>query len=1272
MAGKSAVRLPVLEKYDYEISRFRKIVQRYDTRSIINLLRKRNKYPSITLIVGDTGVGKTELALELQSIAEKAHLKSVWIDWRNEANKYPHWFKYENSDPEHYLGVIYTALRDEGTGNYKEYESAKELLAEAERKFSQAIDSISTLKNQETTDAYEKLRMFSARTIRTLVGIKALGPLYTQIPGSFKELADTALAETIRNLATGIAKARLNKKEYDVFLNGPDRLTDALAKGIQKSTRSQSIMIVLDDYELIAHFDAWIRYLIWKSGPDVMWVIASKSSPSSPLLDEYRNDVHVSKGLIDIQVLPLTIIDVEKALKNHPLKKRDPTPGEVKVVYDATTGNPMALLMAMELWQPGGSTKVEIFETQQQRSRLVTPVFEHYIANAISDSSDRSILQTYAFCFMPIPELLEHLTNDDSLKVIEKIQLQHPYLFNHGELTHGARFWLREELVTRLSRPEFQEIAKKAQDWWYSDLLKFEKEYTDLAECVLQKKWQELALATIYHCFWIGDSDAYSKIVFVLKALLLLPIKTSLSFVTVLRMSIGPLLQAQPRLKELLNLFENNVLKCINADEFPREGGEVKWEQGILKSEDGAVVADMRPETMRRVVEIFDSTVNSSGQRLLAGHILRASYLITYNNNPLAAARTIELGLKMCPVEPKTLIAMVVGSFYQKIGLYLINSDIYVNVALECLLETKRLNGESAPLLSNVALACLNLCNYDAAIEWSDQAIALDHYDGSAYNTKGGALNALGRYEDAEDAIKKGLEVEQTPPVRVVLYTSLAVIYMNQRKLADADEQLDAALEMEPTFPAALACKSMVAQIRDPERALFELRKAVDFLRAVDDFFVRNAIKILASTDNETAIAVMEQILTSAQKHKSSSNITASLNHEIGVRYVDMGQNRKALDYFLKALDLSPRYLPAYFNAAMTYRAIGKHREARSMLLRALEMNVGAIQGLMKGMLLDTSIVQASSKTIVRRVMDLPKSMKGTHEAHLHKGMAELLVGKTSKAIPNLRLALKENPDDFFLHFMISGAEALNGNLDAAIRSAENTIVRLPEGGRGFAYYHLANILCAQDKYPEAMESYQKSLSEYNKDSRLPFSIKGNISFDMAMTAMKQGNEEDAMKYFNEAFSNDPWSWQGRVSRIILLLDKDDVMEAKLEARRIERDANWEKELDFLGENTWKTAQLKEWYNLFVVESMVKPVLMAALLTGDKDTINRLLEKCGQNLLGMVDISHPVYAISSVSWPTVLDQMMTGSEKESSGPEPLKGVPDDDEDDDAVIDGGLE
>ncbi|MCB9758182.1 MAG: tetratricopeptide repeat protein [Candidatus Omnitrophica bacterium] len=1226
----------LLRKYDYEINRYKKSVEvtgrrRYNP---LAFFRKQQDPPLVALVYGDAGTGKHEIGQFLYDICLDANIKGVQIDWNEEYKKYPDYF-HDNLNVEHYINIMYTFFRDEGYGKYfNDYEKISGLLMDAENKVFNEINKVSGV--QQSPDEFRELRKFTARTVRTLVGISSLGPAYGMIPESFKETADEAISETIMAAAKGLAKARLAQKEYDVYLNGTERLVHSFAAGIKKASRKKTLAIRLNHYEIIFNSDPWLRYLISRTGSSTIWIIVGHSTEL--LAEEYRRDMNLGRSLIDIKMKSLTLEEIEEVINNNYSKERKATPGEIRKIYEATRGTPLALRMAMEIWQPG-KNDVEVLREGDVHSKIVNAVFEKILLHRLVQANDLKHLQAIALCYKPSIDMLKYITGNEKInETISHLSKKYSYLFvTEDELIESVVYWLKEDFLERINDKEYISIASLAMEWCYTSLLEFESEYDDLAESVKREEWKIRALAAIYHCFWIENNRSKAILDDILRALLLLPQSTVMIMLSQTWKILGPLAEKNVTLQEMLSSFQRGITGVVYNRDFPTTTSKVSLDGNsiVVTNTGGEVLANIKPYSTEKSLEIlhgFESGLEQNSARWRAIQIAKSRFYASQMN---FKESTMLLDLIKGSIDAKKLkgTAEILRTAYAMLGREILGSSSSPKLSIKCLLSALDLSTKEEDIINvyfDLIEAYFSEGNFEKVIEVANKAILIRPETAELYNYKGIALSRLHRKDEAASIYKDGLLHGTSPFTKAIILSNLGVLYANAGRFDEAEEQYDAALNLEPNLSVTRVCKSMLTLVKNPDLALKELKNAVAVVRVLDNAFINNVLTILSKSDNATAIEILESILSNSKRSAASPYVLSAFHYEIGRRYLDERDLTKAANYIEKSIQIMPRFFPSYFLLSQIYNDLKKFDQSRNITFRGIQL-------MSFKMLSDFAVTNLayigsnmSTKQIIRQVKEVQKSQRRTAEEYIKRGAAEMISGHWDQAISYFQLAAKDGRDQFWPYFLLSVAEWGRNKLPSAIRYAENMIIKLHEGERGFAYNLLATLYEESGKISDAIDNYKKALDDYKFDQYANSVARSSILYNLGLCQYKAGNDTEAFEAFNQSYLYDPESPSGRLSHILLLLQKGDFSEARLEFRRLEDGISLDSKIDTFNQK-WRSPEIAQIYKGFVTAHLIQPVFHAALFVDDKETIQSILDYLGKDAENLVDINHPIFSLSPES-----------------------------------------
>ncbi len=1236
--------LLVLDKYKYEVDRFYDVLRRAKKQSgfISRLLPRRREYSSVILLYGDPGAGQSGIAQHMYEEAKGHGFHTIHIDWYDIRQRHPEWFEQDRLASEGMVNAIYVAFRDAGYGRYfSDYEKACDLVAKAEQKVYKAIKTFSG--DRQMPESLPSTRDLTARAIRKILGKAVLGPSYDLVSDEVLSLADKAISESIQ-MVVEAAKSVLNRRETDAYFNSIEYLIHSLVTSIDVASRKKGAFLVfLDHYEVVMTADPWLRRIFRQTSLPVVWLVVSHSS-STKLVEEYRNDIDISQRLLDTKFEPLGLDDVEKIINSHPKKKRNATPGEIRKVFEATKGNLLALQVAMEMWVPGGHRGVEVLEASgYARSRIAETLVSKYLTSKLISREDRRILEVLAFSPNCDEDFIKDLIEvEDPHLTLEHLSSKYPHLFEkEHRLLPWVSTWLKENLLTKRNSSEFQEVAERALRLWQAKLKYIEEKDGDIARCVNREDWRLCAVNTAYHSFWVESSSGEDALAEVLQALLFLPKPAMIGMTVLIWEAVGPLPQVRPAARKLLEAFQQGIAGLIVYPSTAR----VRVERGKIVDENDKVIADVsRPSLARLKLRALDRLESKPavGARHVAIQITKAEAL-SWLGDFRGAAAILDSVIKSDNSVPHE-VSIAIGKAYQSLADAIINFSRRPGLAVNCLKHSIDLLGEDVTLLDRLVLAYIRMYNYEEAVRVADKVIAMAPDTEGVYNRKGIALLGLRRTEDAIQAFSDGVQHAEGAFQRAIILTNLGIAYERLGNPDKAEECYNEALNLIPNLPFTMLCKGLLALSRSADEALAEMRRAVEFMHFVDEAYVQNIVRLLAYADNSEAIEHLKKILDRSQPTKPF--VRARLSYEIGRRYMQERNWNKASEYLKRSISDMPDFLPAHFALAQSYQQTRNYKAARDTMFRAIQLMDFNSFGKYFSELVSWIGTRMTDHQVHRYMRKVTKGQKRTVEEYLRKGAAEIVAGRYDRAVTALRAAARMDRDLFWPHYMLCAAELSRGNFSRAERHIENTIIKLSEGMRGFAYYAQAHILEAQEKLDEAIKAYNKSLDEYNLDKPINQVQRARVLFDLALCLYRRGEHEKALNTFREAHTFDPESPAGRLSNIVLMVHQGDLSEATLELRRLEEQLDWEESYG-LTYGKWMSKRMVKWHKHFIAEYKLAPILIAAFLVGDEDTVSRIGQICTEfdiDFAELANLEHPlVQELAPVEWKTIIPKIVAAT-----------------------------
>ena len=266
-------------------------------------------------------------------------------------------------------------------------------------------------------------------------------------------------------------------------------------------------------------------------------------------------------------------------------------------------------------------------------------------------------------------------------------------------------------------------------------------------------------------------------------------------------------------------------------------------------------------------------------------------------------------------------------------------------------------------------------------------------------------------------------------------------------------------------------------------------------------------INTLIETYNQGRLQeLVAQAKTLVAEYPSSSLVWNIL----AVGQKKLGQLADAEKGFLKAVELNPTFVDAYYNLGLVLQEQGKLDEAIAAYQRALEIepayaeahyNMG--NALTEQGKLDEAIVA------YRRTL---KTKPAHAEASNNMGNALKEQGKPDEAMAAYRNALKIKPAYADAYFNMGVTLQSRGKLNDAIAAYQCALEINPTYAE--AYYNMGNVQEAQEKLDEAILFYQRTLEIKPTHADAYYNI-GNL-------LQKEGKLNDAITAYQRALEIEP------------------------------------------------------------------------------------------------------------------------------------------------------
>jgi tetratricopeptide (TPR) repeat protein len=264
--------------------------------------------------------------------------------------------------------------------------------------------------------------------------------------------------------------------------------------------------------------------------------------------------------------------------------------------------------------------------------------------------------------------------------------------------------------------------------------------------------------------------------------------------------------------------------------------------------------------------------------------------------------------------------------------------ELRVPEAHACLDELLRRQPDHYEALVRHGATAANQGWHDVAVQSLDKAVRLRPQDSDVRLSLAQNLIVVGRYPEAQQHLQALQDQEpDNPAVQFALARCLGL----QGQREKAGQLLDRLLAKDPFNWTVLNERGWIDfELDRPEEAERHWRLAQSLAPTNQAILTRLAdcLRLLGKLDEarlfrEKAERQRDQAVRCAllvKRIHEERPVTADLYHELACGYVELAQDREALFYFDKALQLDPRHRPTHESLVQFYTKLGDSRSAES------------------------------------------------------------------------------------------------------------------------------------------------------------------------------------------------------------------------------------------------------------------------------------------------------------------------------------------------------
>ncbi len=455
--------------------------------------------------------------------------------------------------------------------------------------------------------------------------------------------------------------------------------------------------------------------------------------------------------------------------------------------------------------------------------------------------------------------------------------------------------------------------------------------------------------------------------------------------------------------------------------------------------------------------------------------------------------------------------------------------------------------------------------DHAGALELVEKALAINDRHAHAHYLRGRALRALGRIDEAKEALRRARD-EDVCPLRAL--TSMAAI------VADVAAQKNAPL----VDFGALMEKLSQEGIADDEFFLDHVHPTIDghrrlALAIVDEMVARGLVQpgdtwgetaiervtaeVEASIDHVAhgmALRNLSKVLSWAGKTEEAEKLalravtlvpgTALTHHQAGVVLAKRGEYVEAASHHRRAIELEPEFVDGHASLGLALAHVGEFSEAiehfnfvlerqprdvkmlnsLGMALAKLRRFEAAASAYERGLSVERGNYKlltnfgnllfdrgqlTEARTYYERALAVEPRLA---EAHYNLGALLRHEGAGEVAEARFREAIEIRPDYVEAHIQLSQLYDARGEAERAVKQYELALERTPD--HAVAHYNLARLLARGGDFTAAIEHYKQALKS-NPNY-------GKAHNNLGVLLARRGNVAVAAEHFEAALAINP------------------------------------------------------------------------------------------------------------------------------------------------------
>ena len=386
----------------------------------------------------------------------------------------------------------------------------------------------------------------------------------------------------------------------------------------------------------------------------------------------------------------------------------------------------------------------------------------------------------------------------------------------------------------------------------------------------------------------------------------------------------------------------------------------------------------------------------------------------------------------------------------------------------------------------------------------------------------------LRQFDKAVTVLESGMADH---PEDVQIIAMLGNVYLQTGRFEEGSELLAKAVEKQPDLASLRTQLAFGLLARgETKGAIDELQSAVDLGQDLIQADVLLVLSHLKNKEIDEALKASEALEKRSPENPLAYNLT-------GLAYLAAGDEIKAREKFIKALEIDPAFVTAQINLArieLSHNRLEKTEELFQAVLEKAPDNITALVG-MAGLEERRNNLEGMYEWLVKAQERNPKSSK----PGVLLAQAYLRAGENLKALRAARETISSFPDNAEVLRILGTVQIAAGEINSAIQSFKqlNQVQQTPQN-----LTLLANTLLRVENYGEMRSTLQQAL-EMDPDYLPALSALGNVAiqqekFDEAIDIAKNIQNKYPLRNVGFRLEAVALLKQEKQSEAFLLLEK--------------------------------------------------------------------------------------------------------------------------------------